>query len=249
MHQTNLKNPYTSWPLLEVKKNKKNNRNYFIADSLGNSPITFEAEVMLAMEEKLSLQEQRDIENWLFYKSNYRKLYIDAADGVLGETYDIVAGREVPYYLNCRFVNPAKIIGNGGVVGYRFNVECDSYLMWQDPIVKEFNVSGGEAIIKLNVRSDTENYIYPKVTFTMGNAGGDIRIINHSDDSARLTTFKALSPIIEFRMNSELNYISGDNYIKFYDKNFIRLLPGENSISVTGDVAKIKFEWSNRRYL
>ena len=50
-------------------------------------------------------------------------------------------------------------------------------------------------------------------------------------------------------MNGNLNYISGDNYVKFYDRNFVRFIPGINNIGVIGAVDKIKFEWENRRYL
>lgn len=233
--------------------NSHNNRNYFIADSLVSSPISFQAEVMNENEQQISLREQKDIERWLFNKLNYNRLYIDIADDCNGDTYDIINGKEYRYYFNCRFTNPSKILGAGGIVGYRFTVECDSYLLWQDELTKSFNLGHSSAsdtsTIKINIDSDGEEYIYPKVTFNMGAAGGDITVINRTDDELRFTTFKGITPEVEFQMNSEINYISGNNYMKLYDKNFIRLLPGKNQLEITGDVSKIKIEWSNRKYL
>jgi phage-related protein len=92
--------------------------------------------------------------------------------------------------------------------------------------------------------------VYPKVTIQTGSSGGDIQIINFTDDTTRATSFVSLSPNITLTMRGDgINYISGDYYQKFSNKNFIRLLDGENTLNITGDVKKITFEFQNRRYL
>lgn len=522
--------------------NERNRRNYYIDDDYSSSPISIDIEVATDSGDVLSTSVVREVENWLFNRRTYSKLYIDPEDDCSGETYDEIDGERKYCYLNCRFTNPSKITGNGGTVGFKATMECDSNLLWQDSTVKTFefessgdvakakvytfnsstagtsvgninidispalneagddfvgrtsmaikrtgknlwggtafkdslvglgatadeasgtveiaasrfsgsptlldgcfkddtvytiilrglysvssakrsnigvqytdgttaiisfstagevsdvvyttsstktvkriygssysgtvsfeydkcgvfegavsldeyaeycgdtyvidwqNIAGavyggvlkmpggvltktyeyiesynGEAIngewfstldiyesgtlpsagakvvykldspavyhldsgvidtlagennlwsdagdiavdtsssseeiVILEVDSDGFDYVYPKVIFTLGSSGGDISIINTSDDNSRMTSFKSLSGYTEFTMNSELNSISGNNYTKFYDKNFIRLVPGENILNILGNVAKIKIEWANRRYL
>ena len=76
-----------------------------------------------------------------------------------------------------------------------------------------------------------------------------ITITNNSDDSSRLTKFVNLSPSISLVMRGDINYISGQNYEKFSNQNFIRLLDGDNNFGIIGDVESIKFEWNNRRFI
>lgn len=233
--------------------NSRGNRKYLIDDSLNDSAISFEVEILTDDDRTLSTQEIKSIERWLFNRRNYYKLYVDIADDCIGETYQIIDGTEKRFYFNCRFTNPTKIYGNGGVAGFKAVMECDSHLLWQESITHTFDLShtsgSQSSVVSLDIDSDTNEYVYPKVTITMADAGGDISITNNTDDSTRLTSFKSLTGGIEFIINGNLNYISGDNYIKFYDKNFIRLLPGINNISIVGAVSSIKFEWENRKYL
>lgn len=231
----------------------RGNRNYFVDDSYNGSAISFEVEILTDDERTLSVREVRDIERWLFNRRNYYKLYVDIADDCDGETYQIINGTEKRFYFNCRFVNPSKIIGNGGIVGFRATMECDSYVLWQDPISKVFDINHTNdtqsSLISLDIDTDVNEYVYPKITVTMAGAGGDIYITNNTDDTTRLTSFKSLTGGIEFMINGNLNYVSGDNYIKFFDRNFPRLMPGTNSLGIVGAVESIRFEWENRKYL
>lgn len=233
--------------------NSRGNRTYLVDDSFNDSAISFDVEILTDDDRVLSVQEIRDIEKWLFNRRNYYKLYVDIADDCFAETYQIINGVEKQFYFNCRFLNPTKILGNGGVAGFKATMECDSYLLWQDAISKTFDIghttSSQSSVISLDIDTDANEYVYPKIVITMANAGGDIYITNNTDDTTRITSFKSLTGGIEFTINGNLNYISGNNYIKFYDKNFPRLLPGTNNFGVVGAVDSIRFEWENRKYL
>ena len=199
----------------------------------------------------LSVQEIKEIEKWLFNKKGYYKLYIDTADDCFAETYEIIDGKEYKYYFNCRFINPKKIRGNGGIPGFYCTMECDSLMLWQDDITKSITPeysSDGSANFTVTIDSDMNDYVYPKVDFTIGSTGGNVTIVN-LDDNDRTTGFAGLTPVTEFYMDGNYNYISGENYTKFQNKNFIRLLPGENRFILTGDVSKIDFIYSARKYL
>ena len=231
--------------------NKSAKKRYLLDDDATNSPLTFDVEILAVDQRPIDFHERRKIEKWLFNKHDYRKLYLDMADDPFCETYEIIDGVRKRNYLNCRFINPEKLVFNDGVVGYKATLEADSSMFWQDAITKTFTIQNDDPTmstsIVVKVDTDLDDYIYPKVSFTLGSYGGDVIITNHSDDSTRLTKFVGLSPFATVTMRGEFNYISGQYYEKFYKSNFIRLLDGANNISVTGDVQTITIEFQNRR--
>lgn len=232
---------------------KKSKRNYQIDDNYSGAALSFDVEFVTDNERLLEVSERRAIEKWLFNQRDYCKLYFDIADDLYGETFEYIDGVRKRNYLNCRFVNPERLEFNGGIVGYKATLEADSDMFWQDAIEKTCVVGNAyediSSVISVNVDSDINDYIYPKVTITMGSVGGDIIISNDTDDSTRFTKFVDISPYATITMKGELNYISGQYYEKFAAQNFIRLLDGENKLSVTGNIDTLKFEFQNRRSL
>lgn len=229
------------------------NKRYLIDDDYAASPVSFDIEIVTDSDRCLEPVERRQIEKWLFNHRNYRKLYLDAADDIYGETYEYIDGVRKRSYLNCRLINPERLEGNGGIVGYKATLEADSNMFWQDAITKKYLIHNGAEGISTNITvpvdTDLDAFIYPSVTIQIGSVGGDITICNHHDDSARLTRFVAMSPHSSVTMKGELNYVSGSYYEKFADRNFIRLLDGENKLTVLGDVASIEFAYAARRAL
>ena len=228
-------------------------KRYLIDDDYKDSPLTFEVEIVTDTGRALEIVERRQVEKWLFNHRDYRRLYMDIADDELGETYEYVDGKRLRNYLNCRLINPTKIEGNGGVVGYKATLEADSNMYWQDETVKEYAVNNGapdvSTIITVNVDTALDEYIYPKVTITLGGSGGDITIVNNTDDSTRITQFVGVNAYASIVMKGEINYVSGQYYEKFLHRNFIRLLDGENKLMVLGDIDSIKIEYSARRVM
>lgn len=226
-------------------------KRYLVGDDMSSSPLSFDVEIITDNERGIEQSERRAIEKWLFNKHDYRRLYFDMADDCFDDMTELIDGIHKRLYLNCRFVNPEKLEYNGGIVGYKATLEADSNMFWQDAIEKTFTVNNesesATSIISIDVDSDIDDYIYPKVTFTLGSVGGDVTFINNSDDSTRLTKFVGLSSNATIAMKGELNYISGQNYQKFSTRNFVRLLDGTNNITVQGNVKTVKVEFQNRR--
>ena len=236
-----------------TKYNKAANRFFFIDEDKSESKVSFDIEIVTASGRRLEHPECRKIEKWLFCNNGYRKLYFDVADDTLRIMYEYIDGVMHRSYLNCRLVNPEKLEYNGGVVGYKATLEADSDMFWQDAITKQYIINSASkdtnANITIDIDTDSTGYIYPKVKITMGTSGGDIIICNHSDDSTRFTEFVNVSPGATITMNSEINYISGHYYEKFSNRNFIRLLDGENKLTIRGNVSMIEFEYSARRMM
>lgn len=233
--------------------NKKNNRDYLIGDDYSDSLLSFDVEIVTDDESCLDKYQRREIEKWLFRNKKYERFYIDMSDDADAETYEYIDGQCKRLYLNCRFTNPTRLEYNGGVVGYKVTLEADSNMWWQESITKTIEIenpkSTSNSMITIDTDTDDSNYIYPKVTIHTGDEGGDVFISNYSDDSTRLTQFLSLSANTYFILNGETNYISGQNYEKFYKQNFPRLVDGKNYIYISGNVVKITFEFSNRRFL
>lgn len=223
--------------------NRHNSMRHYVGTSFENAAMQFEAEVVTEI--PLTESDQRAVERWLFYRNGYKKFYPDVPP-------EYVNGEMKRVYLNCIFTNPSKLEYNGGVVGYRFTVQCDAPMAWQDPVQVSFDLNHSSedqsSIISVMVDTDMPDYVYPDVVVEMGDGGG-ITIVNNSDNTSRLTSFEHVIAQAIIRMDGETNFVSGANYENFVDRNFIRLLNGENKLAVTGDVKKISFTWQNMRYL
>lgn len=233
--------------------NKRSIRNYFIGDTYTESPFSIDVEIVMDKHGCIDQCAQREIEKWLFHKQGYQKLYFDHNDDFDGYTYEYINGERKRLYINCRFTNPTRIDGCGGVFGYKATLESDSPLAWQEPVDLSFSITGGSnssnEIIDVDIDTDLNDFIYPRVTIQTGSSGGDIIISNNSDDDTRLTSFIGVTPNTQIIMDGNINYISGQNYMKFFKKNFIRLVDGKNKININGDITSITFVWQNRRWL
>lgn len=230
--------------------NKRTEQSYYIDTLYDKAPMEFEMEVV--SERPLSIPRQRAVTKWLFHRHGFKRLYVDAGDDIDMESAELVSGQIKRTFLNCIFTSPVKIESGDGVHGYRFHVVCDSACGWQDEITQsfDFDQDGGDSIITITVDTDMHEYVYPKMQIDMDTSGGDLTIVNHTDSDSRITAFSSLDASQTFVMDGRVNYISSDDlYKKFTNRNFVRLVDGKNTLSISGSVKKITFEWQNRRYL
>lgn len=153
------------------------------------------------------------------------------------------------WYMNCRFVNAHKIEGNGGVMGYSATLEADSGYMWMDEEVSFnlTNAANGESVV-VSLDSAIDDYTYPLVTVKMNNSGGSFTIANESDSPSRFTQFENLGQAATVVFGGDENYVS-DYYDKFTGYKFVRLLDGDNTIAVHGNVNEIKFKYAHRKFM
>lgn len=233
--------------------NKKENRKYCVNTDYSDATMSIELEIVTENERVLEKRERREIEKWLFRQNEYCKMYLDIADDFTADTYEYVDGEIKRNYFNCKLINPEKIECSAGVIGFKFTMETDSDLMWQDSIVNEFNTGipdqESSKIISVLVDTDSTEYTYPKITLCLGEVGGNIIISNDSDDSTRITKFVDLLPNSIITMDGNVNVVGEEYYNHFATKNFIRLLDGENKLMIMGNVKSMTVEFANRRSL
>lgn len=233
---------------------KKYNRHYLVNTDY-STPLSFDIDIVVDGDMPLSQSDRREIERWLFNRGDYRKLYIDMADDVNAETYELIDGEQKRLYLNCRFINPVRLFYNGGVAGYRATLEADSPYWWQDAVVKTFtfeNVPMLGTFVNVEVDSDPDDYIYPKITVEVNTPipgeSSSVEIRNQTDSNFEMTRIQGISEAASIVINSATNYVTGQYYHKMLYKNFPRLINGTNTIHVMGNISSITFEYSNRRF-
>lgn len=247
---------------------KATQRNRLIDLDYTNYPVSFEVEFFTSDENctnvgerVLTLDERRAAERWLFRQAGYRSFYPSALDDPTKEVAENVTqvnsegveSRVVKQlYLRCRFINPERIESAGGVIGWRATLEADSGLWWQEETDTWFfpNNPATDSVSTFTITLDTDmpEYTYPRITAYTGDAGGAWSLVNNTDDSTRLTAFSSFPANSGVVMQGGVNYLSG--YLsRFSEKNFPRLLPGDNNFTVTGNIARIRVRFNNRRML
>lgn len=165
------------------QKNFYNNKksNSIIGIVWDESPINTEVEFI--SEKPISKKEKREIEKWLFNRSQYCKLYIDARED---KEIEIIDGQQLQCYVECIFYEPEIIEFASGVHGFKSKMELASPFATQDSLVKTFNSNSDTDYTELTVNIDTDDndYVYPFVILDCSNNidTSEIEIKNISDN-------------------------------------------------------------------
>lgn len=205
--------------------------NYIIQDINYNSYFEFEIE---AISEKPLDEDIDSIYNWLLSQPDYKKLYVGDDE----------------YYYYCIFTNSSFIKAYGpegyGIYGIKATMQCDSMFMWKDVTNTYSNEELIETIVENNT-SAVKEYTYPNLVIHVGGTGGDITVQNISENRLIKIHSALVGDIIT--INSFPCYISSylnDNDVMVYEnfnKQFPRLLQGENRIGIVGDIDQITLSY------
>ena len=140
---------------LEASKNintvrsRKHNVHYVNRVSYVDEPISFEAEIFTRDTTPIMLEDLPVIEHALFNRQSYTKLY------------QIMSHERDPVYINCILTNPEKIENLSGIVGYKFVVNMDSVMAWEEASTHETSVESTTTTLTGNPVNFTEDKEYP----------------------------------------------------------------------------------------
>ena len=168
-----------------------------------------------------SYAEVREVENWLSV-SKYTKFTIDDLD------FSNI-------YFNVIPTNIQRHKHNGNVIGWTVEFTCDSPFAWEVE-EKSVSVSGTINLVLDNTSDDaTTKYIFPAIHYSP-TSNGTFSIVNKSDNNYTMQ-------IDNMRQNDDL-YItdvgvittaSNLNVYNDFNKHFLRLIHGSNSLSIKGN--------------
>ena len=162
------------------------------------------------------------IQNWLFGKLQYKQLAI-----IQNDMDDV--------YIKCIFTEPTIIKAGNVAVGISGTCRMDSQFAYLYPKTLTY-ASPLPTSITIYNNSHHPDYLYPTLEFTMGLSGGNFSITNTSD-SDRIFTFTGLSASETISVNNDLGIVnssSGSPVLSKFNKNFLRLIPGKNVLTLSG---------------
>lgn len=232
---------------IEYKKtyNKASRSFNFNGIDYSSSPIEFEIEFI--SEVAIDNEAARKAKRWLFNRTKPQKLYTDIH---FDDTRERIGGVIKREFLNCVFYNPTEIRYSDGLHGWKATCLADSIMAMQEEV--EFSFTNFEKDITIPVSTDIDDYVYPNVIIVAGTEESDISIVNKTDNN-RTMQIIGVPAQRELRINTGLgtvNDIVGASwYQNLTDRKFLRLLPGDNVISVSGSVESIRIVFSNARWL
>jgi phage-related protein len=187
------------------------------------------------------------ISKWLFGRSTYKQLYIlqDDLDGA---------------YFNCFLRNPQKLSIGGIQYAFECTVVCDSpfaYLPQKTISASYVDLTDLEYTTTIYNASSEDDYLYPQMYFQMGTSGSTVSFTNITDDSNTSTWGISGSPLSqdeEMFVDNDLQLITSSSTtglprISHFNKNWFRLLPGPNEITVSGSVAWFQINYTERKKL
>ena len=186
------------------------------------------------------------ISKWLFGQQEYRKLRIVQPD------------MQTIYY-NCLIVDQQlQRVGNL-IRGYTYNMVCDAPWAWEDSKVVSYTYPVDsyhiEEIFTINNITDNMYYTYPTIDFTTNTFGGSIYIRNLTDNAGigwdRYFGLTSLSAGEVIHIDNDLEYMTSSTStdtddlkrLTNFNNTWVRLLPGENSLKVSGHIKSFSFTY------
>lgn len=218
---------------------------YLTGLSREQAPLEFEVEIV--SESGFCIEVEREIKRWLFNSPTFKKLYIDPEDDREAE---FINGEVKRQYLECIFTNPHKLEYAEGTVGWRCTCLCSSSMAIQEDVTITYTDFTED--ITINVDTDIDDYVYPYLVIEVDNSTNDISIINKTDNNRAMTIQNPTATLVLYTDCAMGSIITSAN-VSYYDhianQRFLRLLPGDNILSVSDNVSSIKFTWQNSRWM
>lgn len=222
-----------------------NNGVHNIIKKASYEPYSFVIEIIsekIITEEKLT-----EINCWLFNRLQYKKLFI------LSHEYTNI-------YYNCILSNPEKYDFCGkdgfGCYGFKATVLCENPWAYEGPYTLTYSAETLASTFIFINHSEDPGYLYPEIKLDVGATSGDIKIKNISDNereviitdlSDGIENYSGESLYIDSRKCTIESSLDRNVYGHLYLKRFPRFIPGENKLSVTGDVSNLSITYKKAR--
>ena len=169
------------------------------------------------------------IEGWLIGQMNYQPLQI-IQDDLMNTVFNVIFSKATNSY-----------VGN---VNYSLNLHARCDRPWgiyypplvtktynTNPILDEFTYYNG---------SDNSDYNHPQLVITMNNYGGNFTLFNRNDNN-RQFIFTGLSANEVITIDNDKEILSSSlGYLRMgnFNKNFFRLLQGNNILNLSGNISQ-----------
>lgn len=205
--------------ILEVRPQKRVQPIHFGVD-YNSRPLEFT--LVFGADRYLTRQELEKISFWLTGHQEYKWL-------------SIVQDDLSHVQFKCLFTKLTPISHGWLPVAFEATVRCDCPYAYGLPFQKSYDISG-ETQLTIQNEGTVHEYFKPNLVFTTSDVGG-LSIVNHSDGDREflITDLPSAAEIsIDNRNGIILDTTFGTNLYGGFNANFFRMVPGENSLTVTG---------------
>lgn len=216
--------PYASAKNIIEEKVTRIPTPYFFRASL--EPMTFSLTFSLKENEYWTEQKKYAIANWLF--KPYYKEFI--SDDYADKIFYVMA------------TNMVEFITDGNENGYiKVDFRCKNPYALTPILINDFDLSDNtttDTILLTNQSNIGLDYYYPELEITVVSPSTSFSLTNVNDNS-RVVSFTGLSGGEKIYLNNEKKQIissTGNYRFGSWNKNWFRLVPGDNSIIVAGRV-------------
>jgi len=202
-----------------------------------NTPLEFNFEI--GANNFVSFIDIQNISRWLLGQTGYKKLQIvqDDLENV---------------YFNTIFTDSETIFVGNKPTGMILHAVCDA--PWARTFDQSFSysypvVASQDFDFTFYNSSDNNNYLYPKIEFILNSLGSDFTLTN-TTDSGREFIFTGLSTDEGVTVDNSLQTISsttGLYRLSYFNKNWLRFLPGLNELHITSAISFVEFTYSFAR--
>lgn len=193
-----------------------------------SEPLTFE--LLLASETPIDANIRQAINRWLIRRNGYKEFRINRED-----YYNV--------YFKCIFTNQETMYVADTPYVIKVTAICDSPYQYGKPVITKCNSASNAGLILNNI-SDIDGYVFPQIKISMSSQGGDIAIVNTTDDINREFKFEGLSGNEIITIDNARKVIVsslGIRRIESFNKKWLRLVSGINNLEITGS-ANIEIE-------
>lgn len=186
-----------------------------------SAPLKFPITIALSDGNFIDTVKERELKKWLC-KNRYEWLQ-PCQDDLYNVMY------------HCIMVNPRKVDDLGANVGMQFDVICDSPWAWTRLKSKTYT-SSGTLTFNFYLSTDIDEYVlYPTVIITP-TASGTVKIENNTTDKTVEIDNCVTTEVITMDNNSnKLKSSSGRILLDDWNKQFLAMKEGVNSITLTGN--------------
>lgn len=214
----------------------KSSCRFYITKREYEDPYEFEMEII--SEEPLDADAKKYYVPLLFNAPNYQKLEIIERED----------NEYVDFYYNCILTNEKELNYGDGCHGWKCTVLCDAPYGWEPVKTQIFDLNSNSSFVFKNT-SDEIDPMWAKFEITIKNSiSSDVVSLQNVTDG-RIFSFSGATGggVIRIDEYGQIHSTSGKSYYDNISGAPIRLLHGENRISVSNNIAQIKITYQNAR--
>ena len=208
-----------------IVESRTNNRIQPVHHGVNYNSSPLEFKLVFGGERPLDRFELERIAFWLTGHQDYGWLQINQPDMM-----------HVQY--KCIFTSLKPLSSGTEIYAFEATIKCDCPYAYGHPFERSYTING-ETTITFRNDGTVREYLKPLLKYQTANGVSKVKIVNLNDSDREFSISSLPSSGITFTVDSNTGIIqeitSDYNLYGGFNKNFFRLVPGENKLVVTGD--------------